>query len=301
MKQGYFQPGEKYIFNVIREVTPDEKDMYWVLESPFRTRHLLQKSMYPNLDLIPGNHIQCRIDKINCSGRIFLEPENPYYQEGRFYDFIFGHFETITNSIGEKEEVAIVAGKHGENGVLSLQGNKIPLKIGEVVNAAVLRIKKGVLVLTLSPEEHFKYLHCYQFVIKGEGLNHKNNEVYILEDDRGRKCSIQKDNYKYYRIKPGDVVHCQITGFNIDGRCIAEPGHPYLKAGRLYKFRWIRQETQEKKGGEHHDIHIVRDYKGNEQAVAPVDEQLLAAFSNKDNLYKIIRFHKGKLALIPLA
>lgn len=297
MKKGYFQPGEKYSFSVIREVSPDDKEMCWVLESPTRTRHLLQKSMYPNLTLIPGDHIQCRIDKINCSGKIFLEPWNPYYQEGKFYDFIFDHTENITNTIGEIQTVAVVKGINGEKGILPDPGKMPFLQSGNIINAAVIRIKKGILILTQNPEDDFHYLMIYNFTVKGDGVNHKNNPVYILEDEKGRKCSIQKDNYKYYGIKTGDMLKCKIRGFNLDGRCIPEPEHPYLKAGRVYMFRWLRQEMMEKSGREHHDIHIVSDYRGNEQAVAPVDNELKKAFENKDSRYKIIRFHKGKLVL----
>jgi hypothetical protein len=299
MKPSQLQPGDKYLFRIIREVFPDEQEKYWVLESPFKTRHLLVKSMYPDCNFKPGENILCRIDKINCSGKIFLEPENPFYKEGGYYDFVFDHTELITNTIGEKQLVAVMTGIHRERGVLPQAADIQSLRNGDKVNAAVLRIKKGILILSENLERQFKYLQFYKFRIAGEGINHKNNNVFILEDDKGRKCSVQKDNYKYYGLKTGDILNCKITGFNIDGSCIPEPEHPYLKAGRVYKFRWVRQEIMQKSGKEHHDIHIVRDYKGNEQAVAPVDDELLKAFKNKESLYKILRFHKGKLVLIP--
>ena len=299
MKPVLFRPGNKYTFTVVKEYSAGEQDDFWVLESPFKTRHLLKKTLYPNFSFKKGDEIICRIDKINCSGRIFLEPENPFYREGCYYDFIFSHKDFITNTIGEKQEIIIFKGRSGEMAVLSLKDGIINLNPGDTVTAGVLRIKKGVLILVRNIEEEYKYLHSYPFRVQGEGLNHKKDPVIILGGENGRKCSVQKDNYKYYGIKAGNLLTCTITGFNIDGSCIPEPEHPYLKAGRCYKFQWLRKEFLDKPAHDIREIHIVRDYKGNEQAVAPVNDELMASFRKKDSSFIIIRFHKGKLVLMP--
>ena len=67
-----------YVFRVIKRITLPDESRFFVLESPFNTRHLLPAEFYEKYDIMPGKNIRCRVDKINCVGRIFLEPGHPY-------------------------------------------------------------------------------------------------------------------------------------------------------------------------------------------------------------------------------
>ena len=302
METTTFKTGNIYPFRVVKVVIFSEHERFAVLEGPLHTRHLLDKSLFPNQVFRRNTIIQCRIDKINCSGKIFLEPQNPGYSEGNTYKFTFLHNEIIVNSLGEAQMVAVMQGRNTEKAILALSADD-ETSFNEVFVTAVLaRIKKGILILHKDRKilDKYQFYKTYPFQVVREGINHKRNPVFILSDDYGNEFSIQKDNYTAYDIVPGKTIHCKITGCGIDWRFTLEPVHPYLEEGKIYPFTWLRKEFIHKHSGETHETHIVSDYQGNEQVAAPVVESLLAALKNPGGQYKIERIHKGKLLLIPV-
>lgn len=295
------KPGAIYQFRIVKTVLLSDHEHYIVLESPALSRHLLDKELYPAFRFKKGELIQCRIDKINCSGKIFLEPENPDYTEGNNYDFLYSHKEDITNTLGGIQSIAVLKGRNGEKAILPQDNEDVLLKPDGIVNARLIRIKKGVLILHKKNDlsDRYQFDKTYSFQVIREGMNHKKNPVFILSDSFGNEFSIQKDNYRYYGIRIGEELQCKITGCNLDGRFTLEPRHPYLEEGKAYAFRWLRMEPFHKYSGEVHEIHIVADDKENEHVAAPIDNVLLQAFKTPVGLYRIERIHKGKLVLIP--
>ena len=85
-----FQEGEIHPFKVVgfTEI-PGTEESFFILQNSFGGKHLLKAISYTHYDLQIDTTINCKIDKINCSGKIYLEPENPIYKEGKIYDFKF--------------------------------------------------------------------------------------------------------------------------------------------------------------------------------------------------------------------
>ncbi len=79
--------GKYYQFKVLKTVNlPDEGDFYMLRHKSGR-RMLLPIEPY-NKYCIGGNStIECKVDKINCTGKVFLEPRHPVYTEGETYEF----------------------------------------------------------------------------------------------------------------------------------------------------------------------------------------------------------------------
>lgn len=137
---------EKYKFTLKKELF-FENEEYYVLESEFGKNHLIAKKYYGNYNFKIGEKINCYVDKINCAGQIFLEPEHPFYKLNERYRFKiktsgtkmikeivdFGLF--LENIYGEE----IFFRTSRENAELFLQKNEIELKL--------IRIKKGIFVL----------------------------------------------------------------------------------------------------------------------------------------------------------
>ncbi|MFN8134554.1 MAG: hypothetical protein U0Z17_04750 [Bacteroidales bacterium] len=87
----------------------------------------------------PGDEISCKIDKINCTGRIYLEPRHPYYSEGKIYDF---EIVKISNSvIGSMVVVKEIGGNHLE--ILLESRMEEVLKAKNWVRCRVNSIKKA--------------------------------------------------------------------------------------------------------------------------------------------------------------
>lgn len=92
---GYFntakklEAGKSYAFRVYGRVTLQDERVYLILEDPYNIRHLLPSWLYTKYGILQGQTITCSVDKINCTGRVYLEPVHPYYAKGLVYEFQF--------------------------------------------------------------------------------------------------------------------------------------------------------------------------------------------------------------------
>lgn len=145
-KTGYYnqgrvlREGEYYDFKYVKDVTLEDQNPYMVLEDQHGYRYFVESKCYEQYKLTPSNLIKCYVDKINCTGRIFLEPEHPVYKRGEAYEF-------DVHSIIDTEEGTIVS-------VSDCFGNLINLKACIELNEEELpptkitglvdKVKKGI-------------------------------------------------------------------------------------------------------------------------------------------------------------
>jgi hypothetical protein len=102
-------------------------------------KHFLPAEYYTNFNFQTGDVISCRIDKINCTGRIFLEPKHPYYIEGEIYSF------DVLNFI-ENEKYGVLVVKDIFENRIELQQEMVQVtnyKVKKKVRCLVISIKKG--------------------------------------------------------------------------------------------------------------------------------------------------------------
>jgi hypothetical protein len=93
-----------YNFIVLKSLKlPDDKE-YFVTEDPRGKKHLLLKSFYESYNISVGETITCKVDKINCNGKIFLEPQHPYLKDDHQYDFEITCTEEIYNNMVDPEQ-----------------------------------------------------------------------------------------------------------------------------------------------------------------------------------------------------
>lgn len=81
------QEGLYFRFMLRSVVTLQDQKQYYILEDPDGMKHFLENEPYIHYYLKPGTHIRCQVVKINCTGRVILEPEHPHFQSGRIYRF----------------------------------------------------------------------------------------------------------------------------------------------------------------------------------------------------------------------
>ncbi len=82
-----FSEGDVDYFRYIKNVTLEDHNKYMIFEDKYGIRHFVLFEYYEKHLLTPSEMIRCYIDKINCTGRIILEPEHPVYKRGEVYDF----------------------------------------------------------------------------------------------------------------------------------------------------------------------------------------------------------------------
>ena len=240
-----FTEGENHTFKIAGYTEiPGTEESFFILENQFGGKHLLKSYHYEHYDLKKGQHVVCKIDKINCSGKIYLEPENPYYKSGDIYDFDVIKTTDQINSVGEKEHVAVVLDQFKNETTCSLPAHFNMKKLGDKISCKVLRIKKGQLFLALPEyEEEINQLKIgekYWFTVNDVRPLQHDDEYYILKDTYGHLYSLKKDMYEHYGFSIGQHVECFVTKYNTDGHLKIEPVHPCYEVGKTYPFKFLK-------------------------------------------------------------
>ena len=140
-----FSEGEWYPFRVYKKILLEDENWYFVLLDGNNSKHFLPVIGYEDYSIRPGEEVICRVDKINCTGRIYLEPKHPKYTEGRSYLFdvvemkIHGaiHHLVVKDVFGNLEQLAITS--HMED----------RLVFSSPIRCVVKRIRKGRLTLVV--------------------------------------------------------------------------------------------------------------------------------------------------------
>jgi hypothetical protein len=140
--------GEWFPFRIHNLVQLQDDGWYYVLQDINGMKHFMFAEDYKNYGFSPGDEIACKIDRINCTGRIFLEPAHPMYIEGEIYSFDVINYSTLNNKnvLHVKDILGILL----EIPVNSM--NKFDINKEKMVRCVVKSIKKGRLILEIYPE-----------------------------------------------------------------------------------------------------------------------------------------------------
>ncbi len=95
-------------------IIPDDQD-YYVGKDENGLHHLIPARFYSSYDLKTGDTIRCRLDKINCQGRFYFEPEHPVYKKGIYYHFEIVGFLPDENDQNNGYCTALVKDVFGKN------------------------------------------------------------------------------------------------------------------------------------------------------------------------------------------
>ncbi len=134
-----------YPFIVHNLIQLQDDAWYFVLRDINGLKHFLPAEYYQDYQIKTGDEISCKIDKINCTGRIYLEPRHPHYTEGEIYDF-----ETVKILDSGNGLILIVKETGGNFIEVSTEGHSLDdLKSKKIVQCRVKSIKKGSPILEL--------------------------------------------------------------------------------------------------------------------------------------------------------
>jgi hypothetical protein len=87
MAKEKFIEGQVYKFLYIKDVFIE--DEYMMFEDGNKEKYLLLKQYFKSYNLIPNTYVNCLISRIDCKGKITIEPEHPFYKPGEVYEFDF--------------------------------------------------------------------------------------------------------------------------------------------------------------------------------------------------------------------
>ncbi len=238
------EEGKFYPFLILGIVEGVDGEEFFKLADPNGVKHLLKTQWYKKYDLKTGETIICHIDKINCNGRIFIEPEHPFYKLNNIYDFTISGFTKRIEGL-EVFESAIVQDALGNEILIPKEDLSDELSVGEVVKYKVINIKKGkpfIFPANLPEADYTGFIpdEKYHFkVIRIKRYSDKY-QFFVIKDEKGREFLLREKFYEKYGISIGNSISC--TFKNTKTGYYLEPEHPYYKTGKIYEFD-ILEET----------------------------------------------------------
>lgn len=237
--------GKVYPFRISGIVVLPDGSEYFNLIDPNHVRHLLEKKYYTNYYFELGQLIDCRIDKINCSGKIYIEPLHPFYRLGKRYDFPFIRFSETNPKNGIAETWAVFEDIFGNEVKIpwdfqnrsQVESARI-LNPGDTLKLTVIRIKKGLVYVSeinLDGDfNEFKGGVEYPFVITGFRNYPGKQGYFILQSESGANFKMRNKFYEKYNLAVGETIYCRVIRDGKDS--FLEPEHPRYKIGNEYTF-----------------------------------------------------------------
>ncbi|MBN3034575.1 MAG: hypothetical protein JW861_03255 [Bacteroidales bacterium] len=247
MAQNRLIRGKEYPFRIEKSVNVAGEGEVLVLTDPFGIRHLLPAGYYRGYDLKPGTTVTCRVDKINCSGRIYLEPHHPFYSAGNIYEF---RFIGLDWAVGEAACLfKDIMGKEFRLPAVLFQ--RIP-EPGEMIPLEVERIRKGrveiFIPLLYGSLKNHPVGSRIMLTLTGEVSMQDARRYFRLEDTEGNRFYLRRKYFRDYGWKDGNRLWCEVREDEKGMRYI-EPDHPVYIPGRCYPFRIIGIERMTSPAG----------------------------------------------------
>ena len=99
-----FKEGEFYRFKYLKKILVEKE--YYVFEDLNNEKHLLDVSYFSDYGFKINEFVNFEVLRIDCSGKIYFEPEHFHYKNGSVYEFDFKKIE-----IQKIEEISDLTGK----------------------------------------------------------------------------------------------------------------------------------------------------------------------------------------------
>lgn len=137
--------GEIYTFQVLKTVEIPDEGIFFLLRHKSGRRLMIETKPYEHYGIEPGKPVECIVDKVSCTGKVYLEPLHPKYRIGNEYSFNLIDQPVVSNE--EDIRLVTVADVFNNHIVVNIP-NEIRLKGNEIV-LVVNGITKGIPELRL--------------------------------------------------------------------------------------------------------------------------------------------------------
>ncbi len=298
-----YKEGQRFPFVISNKlVLPGTDEANFILLGPDNKKYLLPEQYYENYHLKIGQTITCTIDKINCSGKIFLEPEHPYYKIGERYDFLVLRLAEQENFLGKTQLIAWVRDLHGLEWSCPIDKAEDIEPGYSYLACRVERIKKGELILSLpAMTNRFTTLKAgliYTFRLI-DVKTFENEQYYVLKDTIGNLHRLPVSLYVNYGFRPGQNIDALVVRYMPNGECIIEPLHPFYRIGEKYAFSFAGMQKTVDVFGRVEAVIKVNDIYGQEIKVKPQPWQTEMDSFNPLSIHCLVQnFRKGRPVLL---
>lgn len=262
--------GKTYSFSIVSLVEMPDGN-FFVLSDSNGKKYMLPENQYQDYELKEGTTINCRVDKINCTGKIFLEPQHPLFTKNKIYNFTYLGKTQIINSYDEKELQLLVLDINNNKWTVPINDNSSLPKKNSSILLKVHNVKKGKPLLSNNLHENtvnkLKIGLRYRFTITGISTLIKDKEYFRLTDDYGNIHFIRCKFYNDYGYKINEVIFCKVLKPKTYGNYYLEPDYPDHTLQKTYSFNVIRKDKHYNKDGTIENCLIVSDNNGRECTV----------------------------------
>lgn len=239
------QPREIAPFVIRSIATMPDQNTYFVLEGSEGYRNLLPFNPYQNYGFEVGQEILCQVVKINCNGKLFLEPRNPYYAKDEYFPFLVAksikchdcpgvQFHVIRDRLGNEYNIAT-------RGMVSLGTTSLICKVKQIYKGKlVLEPEHGPVEMVTWPPPGT------EIGLKVLDLEAMANSIpyYILGNNSYHFVFAKAQQYAEYHWNINDVVNCHVFGKQNSREVIVEPEHPRYKLDETYEFVLVSTEER---------------------------------------------------------
>jgi len=287
-----FEEGCWYYFTLESIVNIPEQGDHYIIRHEHGRKMLLNCKYYVKYKLQLGQIIHCRVDKVNCTGQVYLEPKHPYYIEDNLYNF---KIESINKNEDNSTTITLKDIYDNELQIILNVFNEDVVE--NSLNLKVLRIKKGKPILSLpeaiKPVIEFKKNQPIKLRLK-DTVSLDNEDFYNLTDDEKTISRLKVKHYKHYGFEIGSLITCEILGNDANGLLIVEPENPWYKIGETYQFLISSIETNLDLDGDTIKTAVIYDVKGSKCGVV-LDENYKEKLTNNSAIKcKVVGFRKGR-------
>jgi hypothetical protein len=295
--------GSYHIFKILKVQHFSDEESYFVLQDPLGYKVLMPAGFYSRYGFVAGQEVQCRVDRINCNGRMFLEPMHPCYKEGESYEFEVLGVGTQTGITGDDEHYITVKDILGCNWKVRVFSREAIDESTAKITCKLEKIKKGKLFLSLdqdkTPEGGLVNGKVYLFLILDEKINPSDGQKYfILEHETGGKQLLKKNYYLHYGLKKGQEIRCRVNKFTSEGFHFLEPENPWYKAGNEYEFRILEIHKLHFSDGTVQDVLLLDDPHSEPVKVFVNSDQTDQLAKKEKVMCRVTGFRKSRLELL---
>jgi len=232
-----FREGEWYSFQVTKVIDIPGGGKHFILTHESGKKILLPAKYYVKYNIVENTQIRCRVDKINCTGQVFIEPEHPIYRVGKTYSFrvkqvlpsVFSEADTVTVTDVFGNDIDLLVPKG------SIDGGK------STIDLKVIALKKGAPILSASSQ----WSQCAEFYDIGQNIElylhgtiyFQGEDYYLLKTKSMCMALLKVKHYKHYGFKIDSPVLARYRGIDAKGLLLIDPENPYYKEGGVYTFQ----------------------------------------------------------------
>ncbi|MCB9000600.1 MAG: hypothetical protein H6537_01315 [Bacteroidales bacterium] len=226
--------GEKYLFLIEKEIFDPLLGHKLILSYKNKERYSLDLEYYVKYNLVVGKKISCRVDKINCTGQVFLEPEHPIYIPGNIYTF---KVKSVKSDVLKGIDIITVVDVFDNNIDIAIPSENTDKKTSEI-QFKVSSIRKGIPILeqTLLTFNCTNLKNGMSIIVEFIGIVTQNNDDFYWFKYKTCYAVLKVKHYAHYGFKIGEKIECTFIDIRPNGFLKIEPLNPFYKVGNIYEF-----------------------------------------------------------------